>query len=78
MIPAVLTETSAYGFTPSKQGKVRDIFDLGDRLLIARIPVRVILHRQLAVRFGNLPIFSPPRNAKHFVIIAFIRHCCHG
>ena len=34
MIPAVLTETSAYGFTPSKQGKVRDIFDLGDRLLI--------------------------------------------
>lgn len=34
MDSAVLTETSAFGFTPSKQGKVRDIFDLGDRLLI--------------------------------------------
>jgi phosphoribosylaminoimidazole-succinocarboxamide synthase len=34
MMPAVLTETSALGFAPSKQGKVRDIFDLGDRLLI--------------------------------------------
>ncbi len=30
----VLTDTRAHGFSPSKQGKVRDIFDLDDRLLI--------------------------------------------
>lgn len=34
MIPAVLTSTTECGFLPSKQGKVRDIFDLGDALLI--------------------------------------------
>ena len=30
----VLTQTSAFDFTPTKQGKVRDIYDLGDKLLI--------------------------------------------
>ncbi len=34
MTSPVLTDTAAHGFSPSKQGKVRDIFDLGDRLLI--------------------------------------------
>ena len=34
MTSPVLTDTTAHGFSPSKQGKVRDIFDLGDRLLI--------------------------------------------
>lgn len=34
MSPVVLTQTSSERFTPTKQGKVRDIFDLGDRLLI--------------------------------------------
>jgi phosphoribosylaminoimidazole-succinocarboxamide synthase len=30
----VLTQTSTFNLTPSKQGKVRDIYDLGDRLLM--------------------------------------------
>lgn len=30
----VLTSTAAHGFQPSKQGKVRDIFDLGNAFLI--------------------------------------------
>jgi phosphoribosylaminoimidazole-succinocarboxamide synthase len=30
----VVTQTASATFTPSKQGKVRDIYDLGDRLLI--------------------------------------------
>ncbi len=34
MTPSVLTDTASRGFTPAKQGKVRDIFDLGDQLLI--------------------------------------------
>jgi len=34
MTPSVLTDTASQGFTPAKQGKVRDIFDLGDQLLI--------------------------------------------
>lgn len=34
MIDNVLIQTSAYNFTPSKQGKVRDIYDLGETLLI--------------------------------------------
>jgi phosphoribosylaminoimidazole-succinocarboxamide synthase len=31
---SVVTQTASASFTPSKQGKVRDIYDLGDRLLI--------------------------------------------
>lgn len=31
---SVVTQTASTSFTPSKQGKVRDIYDLGDRLLI--------------------------------------------
>jgi len=31
---SVITNTAAHGFTPTKQGKVRDIFDLGDAFLI--------------------------------------------
>ena len=31
----VITSTAGDGRTPSKQGKVRDLYDLGDRLLIA-------------------------------------------
>ena len=34
MTPNVLTQTSVFNFVPNKQGKVRDIFDLGDALLI--------------------------------------------
>lgn len=34
MTASVLTHTSAFNFLPSKQGKVRDMFDLGDKLLI--------------------------------------------
>jgi phosphoribosylaminoimidazole-succinocarboxamide synthase len=34
MNPAVITQTSSHSFTPTLQGKVRDIFDLGDALLI--------------------------------------------
>ncbi len=34
MTPSVLTDTASRGFTPAKQGKVRDIFDLGVQLLI--------------------------------------------
>jgi phosphoribosylaminoimidazole-succinocarboxamide synthase len=34
LTPSVLTDTASRGFTPAKQGKVRDIFDLGDQLLI--------------------------------------------
>jgi phosphoribosylaminoimidazole-succinocarboxamide synthase len=34
MTPDVLTDTASRGFAPAKQGKVRDIFDLGDQLLI--------------------------------------------
>jgi phosphoribosylaminoimidazole-succinocarboxamide synthase len=34
MTTTILTQTSAFNFVPSKQGKVRDIFDLGDSLLI--------------------------------------------
>lgn len=34
MNTTVLTQTSTFNFTPTKQGKVRDIYDLGDRLLI--------------------------------------------
>jgi phosphoribosylaminoimidazole-succinocarboxamide synthase len=34
MTRTVLTQTTAFNFVPSKQGKVRDIFDLGDLLLI--------------------------------------------
>lgn len=35
MAPTVYGTTALPGLTPSKQGKVRDIYDLGDRLLIA-------------------------------------------
>ena len=34
MASGVITQTSTYNFTPDKQGKVRDIYDLGDALLI--------------------------------------------
>jgi phosphoribosylaminoimidazole-succinocarboxamide synthase len=34
MLLQVITTTAGRDFTPSKQGKVRDIYDLGDRLLI--------------------------------------------
>jgi phosphoribosylaminoimidazole-succinocarboxamide synthase len=34
MATEVLTQISSMGFTPSKQGKVRDIYDLGNELLI--------------------------------------------
>lgn len=34
MTASVLTQTSAFQFTPHKQGKVRDIYDLGDSLLV--------------------------------------------
>jgi phosphoribosylaminoimidazole-succinocarboxamide synthase len=34
MTPPVITSTAAHGFKPSKQGKVRDIFDLGKAFLI--------------------------------------------
>jgi phosphoribosylaminoimidazole-succinocarboxamide synthase len=34
MAHATVLQTSDFGFTPTKQGKVRDIFDLGDRLLL--------------------------------------------
>ena len=30
----VVTSTAVDGFTPFKRGKVRDIYDLGDRLLV--------------------------------------------
>lgn len=33
-MPQVITQTSAFHFAPTKQGKVRDIYDLGDSLLI--------------------------------------------
>jgi phosphoribosylaminoimidazole-succinocarboxamide synthase len=35
MAPIVYTSTALEGLPPSKQGKVRDIYDCGDRLLIA-------------------------------------------
>jgi phosphoribosylaminoimidazole-succinocarboxamide synthase len=35
MTPTVYTSTALPGLTPSARGKVRDIYDLGDRLLIA-------------------------------------------
>jgi len=35
MRSAVITSTAGEGRTPTKQGKVRDLYDLGDRLLIA-------------------------------------------
>jgi len=34
MTPSVITQTASDRFRPSRQGKVRDIYDLGDRLLI--------------------------------------------
>jgi phosphoribosylaminoimidazole-succinocarboxamide synthase len=34
MTSSVLTDTASKGFTPAKQGKVRDIFDLGNQLII--------------------------------------------
>jgi phosphoribosylaminoimidazole-succinocarboxamide synthase len=34
MTPTVITQTSSTIFSPSKQGKVRDIYDLGEMLLI--------------------------------------------
>jgi phosphoribosylaminoimidazole-succinocarboxamide synthase len=34
MNTTVLTQTSAFHFTPTRQGKVRDIYDLGETLLI--------------------------------------------
>jgi phosphoribosylaminoimidazole-succinocarboxamide synthase len=34
MPPRVITSTAEAGFKPTKQGKVRDIFDCGDRFLI--------------------------------------------
>ncbi len=34
MASAVITSTAAHGFAPTKQGKVRDIFDLGTAFLI--------------------------------------------
>ena len=34
MTAPVLTETSSYSFIPSRRGKVRDIYDIGDRLLM--------------------------------------------
>jgi phosphoribosylaminoimidazole-succinocarboxamide synthase len=34
MTSKILTQTSSFNFVPSKQGKVRDLFDLGDSLLI--------------------------------------------
>jgi phosphoribosylaminoimidazole-succinocarboxamide synthase len=34
MKTSTITQTSAFNFTPSRQGKVRDIYDLGDSLII--------------------------------------------
>ena len=34
MTATVLTETSAFNRTPSRRGKVRDIYDIGDRLFL--------------------------------------------
>ncbi len=34
MQDVLVTATASFGFTPTRQGKVRDIFDLGDALLI--------------------------------------------
>lgn len=34
MADLVLTQTTSFNFLPSKQGKVRDIFDLGNELLV--------------------------------------------
>jgi phosphoribosylaminoimidazole-succinocarboxamide synthase len=34
MYPTVINTTASEGFLPSKQGKVRDLYDLGDSLLI--------------------------------------------
>ncbi len=34
MTPSVITQTTSKNFTPTKQGKVRDLYDLGESLLI--------------------------------------------
>ena len=34
MTATVLTDSSSFNFTPTRRGKVRDIFDIGDRLLL--------------------------------------------
>ncbi len=34
MTPTIITQTTSKNFTPTKQGKVRDLYDLGESLLI--------------------------------------------
>jgi hypothetical protein len=48
--------------------------EFGDGFLIARIPVGMIFHRQLAIRFGDLTVRRASLHAEDFVIIAFICH----
>ena len=42
-----------------------------DGFVVARIAVRVILHRQFPIGFGNLLLGGRTIDPKHFVIIAF-------
>ena len=49
-----------------------------DHLVVARVFVRMISDRQLAISVGNLLRRGSAADTQDFVIIAFFRHCRHG
>ena len=51
--------------------RLRNLLELIFRIRVIRIPVRMVRHRQLAIRALDLHIGSRTRNPEHFVIIAF-------
>jgi hypothetical protein len=54
------------------------LLEFDDGLLAVGIAIRMMLHRQLAIRVGNFFVRGTAPNAKNFVIIAFGLHRSHG
>ena len=52
--------------------------ELGGGILVVGIGIGMILHRQLAIRDGNVALGSVSLQAEDFVVVAFGSHCCHG
>ena len=49
------------------------LLEADDRLFVARVLVRVILDRQLAIGVGNLLVRGRPLDPQHLVVITFCR-----
>ena len=53
------------------------LLELGDRLFIARIAVRVIFQGQFAIGLGDLAVAGGAIDPEHFIIVAFFGHRRH-